>query len=136
MCIRDSLGAFLVAGLALRLAGFANDYVGKGMAGGLLVVRPPADLGGGPGQAVALVGNTVLYGATGGALFVAGTAGQRFAVRNSGARAVVEGVGGQLAIDSRPGRGTTVAVTVPLDVGAPAARGRATTAPAVVSKAP
>jgi glutamate synthase domain-containing protein 3 len=89
----QSLGAFLVSGIAIRLAGFANDYVGKGMAGGLIVVRPPAELGAGPDQASALAGNTVLYGATGGALFVAGTAGQRFAVRNSGARAVVEGVG-------------------------------------------
>ncbi len=86
----QSFGAFCLDGLELRLEGIANDYVGKGMAGGLIVVRPHADALEAAGGA--LVGNTVLYGATGGALFVAGSAGQRFAVRNSGARAVVEGI--------------------------------------------
>ena len=85
----QSFGAFLAQGVEFVLTGEANDYVGKGMAGGRIVVRPPADDAGTP----VLVGNTVLYGATGGELFVAGRAGERFAVRNSGARAVVEGTG-------------------------------------------
>jgi glutamate synthase (NADPH/NADH) large chain/glutamate synthase (ferredoxin) len=92
----QSFGAFCVEGLTLRLRGEANDYVGKGMSGGLIVIQPT------PGFATAeaplgsrpvLVGNTVLYGATGGEFFVGGAAGERFAVRNSGATAVVEGVG-------------------------------------------
>lgn len=85
----QSFAAFLGSGIELTLTGEANDYVAKGMAGGRVVVRPPADDAGDP----ALVGNTVLYGATGGQLFIAGRAGERFAVRNSGAVAVVEGVG-------------------------------------------
>jgi glutamate synthase domain-containing protein 3 len=85
----QSFGAFCLDGMALELTGVANDYVGKAMAGGLIVVKPPE---GTPDRAV-VVGNTVLYGATGGSLYVAGAAGERFAVRNSGARAVVEGVG-------------------------------------------
>ena len=85
----QSFGAFLAQGVTFELTGEANDYVGKSMAGGTIVVRPPADDAGDP----VLIGNTVLYGATGGELFVAGRAGERFAVRNSGARAVVEGTG-------------------------------------------
>jgi glutamate synthase domain-containing protein 3 len=85
----QSFGAFLVPGVELDLTGEANDYVGKGMAGGGIVIRPPEDDAGD----ACLVGNTVLYGATGGQLFCAGRAGERFAVRNSGAVAVVEGVG-------------------------------------------
>jgi glutamate synthase domain-containing protein 2/glutamate synthase domain-containing protein 1/glutamate synthase domain-containing protein 3 len=85
----QSFGAFLGAGVELDLTGEANDYVAKGMAGGSIVIRPPADDAGDP----VLVGNTALYGATGGRLFVAGRAGERFAVRNSGAVAVVEGAG-------------------------------------------
>ena len=85
----QSFGAFLVDGVNLELVGEANDYVGKGMAGGRIVVRPPENDAGDPH----LLGNTVLYGATGGELFCAGKAGERFAVRNSGAAAVVEGVG-------------------------------------------
>jgi glutamate synthase (ferredoxin) len=85
----QSFGAFLAAGVELDLVGEANDYVGKGMSGGRIVVRPPADDAGDPW----LLGNTVLYGATGGELFCAGRAGERFAVRNSGAVAVVEGIG-------------------------------------------
>jgi glutamate synthase (ferredoxin) len=85
----QSFGAFLAAGVELDLTGEANDYVGKGMSGGRIVVRPPADDAGDP----CLLGNTVLYGATGGELFCAGSAGERLAVRNSGAVAVVEGVG-------------------------------------------
>jgi glutamate synthase domain-containing protein 3 len=85
----QSFGAFLAAGVELDLVGEANDYVGKGMSGGRIVVRPPEDDAGEP----VLLGNTVLYGATGGELYCAGRAGERFAVRNSGAVAVVEGVG-------------------------------------------
>jgi glutamate synthase (ferredoxin) len=85
----QSFGAFLAAGVELDLVGEANDYVGKGMSGGRIVVRPPADDAGDP----CLLGNTVLYGATGGELFCAGSAGERLAVRNSGAVAVVEGAG-------------------------------------------
>ena len=85
----QSFGAFLASGVEFILTGEANDYVGKGMGGGRIVVRPPEDDQGNP----VLVGNTVLYGATGGELFVAGRAGERFAVRNSGADAVVEGTG-------------------------------------------
>ena len=85
----QSFGAFLTAGAELHLVGEANDYVGKGMGGGRIVITPPADDAGAP----VLAGNTCLYGATGGELFVAGEAGERFAVRNSGATAVVEGAG-------------------------------------------
>jgi len=85
----QGFGAFLAPGVELRLTGEANDYVGKGMGGGRIVVRPPADDAGDP----VLLGNTVLYGATGGELYCAGVAGERFAVRNSGAIAVVEGTG-------------------------------------------
>ncbi len=85
----QSFGAFLAAGVQLELVGEANDYVGKGMGGGRIVVAPPPDDVGDP----VLMGNTALYGATGGQLFCAGRAGERFAVRNSGAVAVVEGIG-------------------------------------------
>jgi glutamate synthase domain-containing protein 3 len=85
----QSFGAFLTEGVEFHLIGEANDYLGKGMSGGRIIVRPPADDAGDPH----LIGNTVLYGATGGELFCAGRAGERFAVRNSGASAVVEGVG-------------------------------------------
>jgi glutamate synthase domain-containing protein 2/glutamate synthase domain-containing protein 1/glutamate synthase domain-containing protein 3 len=85
----QSFGAFLTSGVRLELSGEANDYVGKGMSGGRIVIRPPAGDAGNP----VLVGNTALYGATGGELFCAGRAGERFAVRNSGAAAVVEGTG-------------------------------------------
>jgi len=97
----QSFGAFLGAGLELRLAGAANDYVAKGLSGGTVVVTPDPALARHAGhQAEAgaaapptLAGNTCLYGATGGRLHVAGRAGMRFAVRNAGADAVVEGVG-------------------------------------------
>jgi glutamate synthase (ferredoxin) len=85
----QSFGAFLTAGIQLHLVGEANDYVGKAMSGGRIVIEPPPDDAGDP----CLVGNTALYGATGGKLFCAGSAGERFAVRNSGAVAVIEGVG-------------------------------------------
>src|SRR5438105_8200427 len=81
----QSFGAFLTHGIEFELVGEANDYVGKGIAGGRIVSRPPANDAGDP----VLAGNTCLYGATGGMLFVAGSAGERFAVRNSGATAVV-----------------------------------------------
>jgi glutamate synthase domain-containing protein 3 len=85
----QSFGAFLTDGIEFVLTGEANDYVGKGMGGGRIIVQPPANDAGDPH----LLGNTVLYGATGGELFCAGKAGERFAVRNSGASAVVEGTG-------------------------------------------
>jgi len=88
----QSFGAFGVAGLSLHLTGQANDYVGKGLGGGEIVIRPPADATYVWHHNV-ILGNTALYGATGGELYAAGRAGERFAVRNSGARAVVEGVG-------------------------------------------
>ncbi len=88
----QSLGAFAAPGLKLEVSGDANDYVGKGLSGGTIVVRPPM-----ASPLVAsentIIGNTVLYGATDGYLFAAGRAGERFAVRNSGARVVIEGCG-------------------------------------------
>jgi glutamate synthase domain-containing protein 2/glutamate synthase domain-containing protein 3 len=88
----QSFGAFCLGGMHLSLTGEANDYVGKGMHGGVIAVQPPSEAAYAPAQNV-ILGNTVLYGATGGRLFAAGRAGERFAVRNSGAVAVVEGVG-------------------------------------------
>ncbi|MGH7005911.1 MAG: glutamate synthase-related protein, partial [Alphaproteobacteria bacterium] len=88
----QSLGAFAVQGMKLEVFGDANDYVGKGLSGGTIVVRPPATSPIETHRNV-IIGNTVLYGATAGKLFAAGQAGERFAVRNSGARAVVEGCG-------------------------------------------
>jgi glutamate synthase (NADPH) large chain len=88
----QSLGAFLPRGISLRLEGDANDYVGKGLSGGRVVVRP--DPGAGfPAEDNVIAGNTLLYGATAGTLLVRGRVGERFCVRNSGATAVVEGVG-------------------------------------------
>ena len=86
----QSFGAFLVSGITLRLTGEANDYVGKGLCGGTIAVSAGARAS---RRGDVLVGNTVLYGATSGQLFVAGRSGERFAVRNSGALAVVEGAG-------------------------------------------
>ncbi|TKD18414.1 glutamate synthase large subunit [Rhodobacter capsulatus] len=88
----QSLGAFAAQGLKLEVSGDANDYVGKGLSGGIIVVRPPMSS---PLTAAenTIIGNTVLYGATDGYLFAAGRAGERFAVRNSGAKVVVEGCG-------------------------------------------
>ena len=88
----QSFGAWNVAGLHLDLIGDANDYVGKGMAGGRIVIRP-SDAAAYEAKTTAIIGNTCLYGATGGHLYAAGQAGERFAVRNSGATAVVEGAG-------------------------------------------
>lgn len=88
----QSLGAFLCKGITLEVFGDANDYVGKGLSGGVIVVRPMVSS---PlaSQDNTIIGNTVLYGATSGRLFAAGQAGERFAVRNSGAEVVVEGCG-------------------------------------------
>lgn len=88
----QSFGAFNAPGVNLTLIGEANDYVAKGMGGGQIVVRPSLKSQLAAGDHV-IMGNTVLYGATGGSIFIAGQAGERFAVRNSGAVAVVEGVG-------------------------------------------
>ncbi len=88
----QSFGAWNAGGLHMVLTGDASDYVGKGMAGGKLVIRAPLGVAYKSHEAV-IIGNTCLYGATGGRLYAAGRAGERFAVRNSGAQAVVEGVG-------------------------------------------
>ncbi|MEI8258599.1 MAG: glutamate synthase-related protein, partial [Deltaproteobacteria bacterium] len=88
----QSFGAFAARGVTLLLTGEANDYVGKGLSGGRIVVQPPATARF-VAEDNAIVGNVVLYGATSGELFARGRAGERFAVRNSGATAVVEGVG-------------------------------------------
>ena len=88
----QSFGAWNAGGLHLYLEGDANDYVGKGMAAGKIVIYPPPESGFRSHEA-AIIGNTCLYGATGGKLFAAGIAGERFGVRNSGAIAVVEGAG-------------------------------------------
>jgi glutamate synthase (NADPH/NADH) large chain len=88
----QSFGAWNVDGLNMNLIGDANDYVGKGMAGGRIVIRPPAKRDY-VVRDTAIIGNTCLYGATGGELFAAGRAGERFAVRNSGATSVIEGAG-------------------------------------------
>ncbi|AEF86357.1 glutamate synthase, large subunit [Treponema primitia ZAS-2] len=92
----QSFGAFLAKGITFRLAGDSNDYLGKGLSGGRIVVAPP------PGSTFEtseniIIGNTVLYGATSGELYAAGVAGERFCVRNSGATAVVEGAGDHAA---------------------------------------
>ncbi|WP_442791368.1 glutamate synthase large subunit [Micromonospora sp. NBC_01739] len=97
----QSFGAFLPRGVTLRLYGDANDYVGKGLSGGRLIVRPaptspfvtPDAAPGSRAEDQIIAGNTILYGATGGEVFLRGRVGERFAVRNSGAVAVVEGVG-------------------------------------------
>ncbi|EFH47336.1 ferredoxin-dependent glutamate synthase 1 [Arabidopsis lyrata subsp. lyrata] len=88
----QSFGCFLIPGMNIRLIGESNDYVGKGMAGGEIVVTPVDTIGFVPEEAT-IVGNTCLYGATGGQIFARGKAGERFAVRNSLAEAVVEGTG-------------------------------------------
>jgi glutamate synthase domain-containing protein 3 len=113
----QSLGAFLARGVAISVEGTGNDYVGKGMGGGLLVIRPSVT---GHGIAAHGAGNACLYGATGGKLFISGTVGQRFAVRNSGAVAVVEGTsdhaceymtGGTVAILGPVGRNVAAGMT-------------------------
>jgi glutamate synthase domain-containing protein 3 len=88
----QSLGAFLAKGITITLEGEANDYVGKGLSGGRVIVYPPRDSTFAPEENI-LIGNVALYGATSGEVFLNGVAGERFAVRNSGATAIVEGVG-------------------------------------------
>jgi len=88
----QSFGAWLVRGVTFELEGDANDYVGKGLSGGCIIIRPPADGGFKPEESI-IVGNTVLYGAIEGECYFRGVAGERFAVRNSGATAVIEGAG-------------------------------------------
>ncbi|HEY4075955.1 MAG TPA: glutamate synthase large subunit [Rhizomicrobium sp.] len=88
----QSFGAFLSRGVSIELTGDANDYVGKGLSGGRIVVKPPAGLARNPAENI-IVGNTVLYGAVAGEAYFLGVAGERFAVRNSGAVCVVEGTG-------------------------------------------
>ena len=108
----QSFGAFLPPGITLRLEGDANDYVGKGLSGGRIVVRPPRESGFVAEQNI-IAGNVIAYGATGGEMYVRGRVGERFAVRNSGARAVVEGTGdhaceymtgGRVAVIGKTGR--------------------------------
>jgi glutamate synthase (NADPH/NADH) large chain len=88
----QSLGAFLYKGVTIELEGDANDYVGKGLSGGRVIIYPPANSSFVPEENI-IIGNTVLYGATDGEAFFRGVAAERFCVRNSGASAVVEGVG-------------------------------------------
>jgi glutamate synthase domain-containing protein 2/glutamate synthase domain-containing protein 3 len=113
----QSLGSFLVQGVSIRLDGVANDYVGKGMGGGKITVVPPSRS---DERLPHAAGNAVLYGATGGRVFIAGSVGQRFAVRNSGAEAVVEGcsdhgceymTGGTVVILGRTGRNLAAGMT-------------------------
>ena len=87
-----SFGAFVPRGVTLRLEGDANDYVGKGLSGGRIVVRPPADANF-AAESNVIAGNVIGYGATSGEMYLRGLVGERFCVRNSGAVAVVEGVG-------------------------------------------
>jgi glutamate synthase domain-containing protein 3 len=95
----QSFGAWLCRGVELHLAGFANDYVGKGMFGGVIAIKAPAGMGSTASgltadlQRSVLAGNTALYGAIAGEVYIAGTAGERFCVRNSGTTAVAEGTG-------------------------------------------
>jgi len=126
----QSFGAFLPRGITLRLLGDANDYVGKGLSGGRLALRPALDASFAAEDNI-IAGNTLLYGATSGSLFVRGRVGERFCVRNSGATAVVEGVGdhaceymtgGRVAILGPTGRNVAagmsggIAYVVDLDV--------------------
>ncbi|MDR2313167.1 MAG: glutamate synthase large subunit [Spirochaetaceae bacterium] len=108
----QSFGAFLTQGISFRLAGDANDYLGKGLSGGRIAVAPPEGSRFKSNENI-ILGNTVLYGATSGELYAAGIAGERFCVRNSGATAVVEGTGdhcaeymtgGRLVVLGRVGR--------------------------------
>ena len=100
MCIRDrckgaggqSFGAFIPKGLTLELTGDSNDYFGKGLSGGKLIVYPPTGVKFKADENI-IIGNVALYGATSGKAYINGVAGERFCVRNSGATAVVEGVG-------------------------------------------
>ena len=107
----QSFGAFIPAGLTLSLCGDTNDYFGKGLSGGKLVVYPPADRGYKAEENI-IAGNVALYGATSGKAFINGVAGERFAVRNSGAYAVVEGVGEHGCEYMTGGRVVVLGITV------------------------
>jgi glutamate synthase (NADPH/NADH) large chain len=91
--VGQSFGAWVAKGVTIKLAGEGNDYVGKGLSGGKLIIHPPADSALAKAEENIIVGNTVLYGAIAGQAYFNGVAGERFAVRNSGATAIVEGVG-------------------------------------------
>ncbi|MDR0397526.1 MAG: glutamate synthase large subunit [Oscillospiraceae bacterium] len=115
----QSFGAWLPRGITLSLTGQANDYVGKGLSGGRLIIRPPRDAAYDARESI-LLGNVALYGATGGLALFAGAAGERFAVRNSGALAVVEGAGdhgceymtgGRVVVLGRTGRNFAAGMT-------------------------
>jgi glutamate synthase domain-containing protein 3 len=88
----QSFGAFLAPGITMKIEGDVNDYLGKGMSGGKMIIAPSENSGFAPHDNV-ICGNVVLYGATGGEVYINGKAGERFAVRNSGAKVVVEGIG-------------------------------------------
>jgi glutamate synthase domain-containing protein 2/glutamate synthase domain-containing protein 3 len=118
-CAGQSFGAFLAKGVTLTLEGEANDYVGKGLSGGTLIIYPPRNSRFVPEENI-LVGNVCLYGATSGEVYFNGMAGERFAVRNSGATAVVEGVGdhgceymtrGMVVVLGRTGRNFAAGMT-------------------------
>ena len=118
-CAGQSFGAFLAKGVTLTLEGEANDYVGKGLSGGRLIIYPPRNSQFVPEENI-LVGNVCLYGATSGEAYFNGMAGERFAVRNSGATAVVEGVGdhgceymtkGMVVVLGRAGRNFAAGMT-------------------------
>lgn len=91
-CAGQSFGAFLAKGITFKLIGEANDYVGKGLSGGRIILVPPKNITYDPSMNI-IAGNVLLYGATGGEIYIQGFAGERFAIRNSGVKAVVEGVG-------------------------------------------
>jgi glutamate synthase (NADPH) large chain len=119
----QSLGAFVPRGITLRLAGDANDYVGKGLSGGRIVVRQPIESTF-PSHLNIIAGNVVGYGATSGEMFIAGLVGERFAVRNSGATAVVEGVGDH-ALEYMTGGIAVILGSTGRNVGAGMSGGRA-----------
>ncbi len=132
----QSLGAFLPRGITLRLVGDANDYVGKGLSGGRITVRPHPDAQFTAEQNI-IAGNVILYGATSGEMFLRGMVGERFCVRNSGALAVVEGVGdhgceymtgGRVVVLGPTGRnfaaGMSGGIAYVLDLAAPTSRAR------------
>ncbi len=119
----QSFGAFAVRGMKLLLSGDANDYVGKGLSGGLIAIEPGSEAKFSPHENM-IIGNTCLYGATSGALFANGRAGERFAVRNSGAFAVIEGAGAN-ACEYMTGGVVIILGSVGLNFGAGMTGGRA-----------
>ena len=106
----QSFGAFLVKGVTFRLEGDSNDYLGKGLSGGKIIVVPPVGSTFEPDKNI-IVGNTTLYGATSGEVYIQGVAGERFCVRNSGARAVVEGTGDHCCEYMTGGRTVVLGIT-------------------------